>query len=361
MRIAQLAPLAEAVPPKLYGGTERVVSWLSEALVARGHQVTVFATGDSTTAAELVPVLPKALRLGGPEDPLASHVLQMGIVRDRADDFDVIHSHVDLLGFLAFATARPPVLTTLHGRLDLPGLPAALAHFRRHPLVSISDAQRLPAPDAAWLATVYHGLPVDGIPVGPGRGDYFAWIGRMSPEKRPHAAIRLARRAGVRLLIAAKIEAVDRVYFEQQVKPLLHEPGIEYVGEVSEEQKMRLLGDARALLYPIFWPEPFGLAMVESLACGTPVLTRRCGSTPEIVDDGVVGFIGDDDEDVYRAIANVDRIDRRACRRWVEQRFTADRMAGDYESLYADLVDREPAGDRRSLPRSTSLRVGTPA
>jgi glycosyltransferase involved in cell wall biosynthesis len=337
MRIAQLAPLTESVPPRLYGGTERVVSWLTEALVARGHDVTLFASGDSVTSARLVPVGDRALR-GGTGDPLASHVTMVAMAKERADQFDVVHAHVDFIPFLAFDGARPALVSTLHGRLDLPWLPPVFRQFRTAPLVSISDAQRRPVPDANWVATVHHGLPIAGYPVGDGRGGYMLFLGRMSPEKRPDAAIALARRAGVRLLLAAKVDDVDREWFTRVVEPMLSQPGVEFIGEVDEHTKQALLCDARAMLFPIDWPEPFGLAMIEAMACGAPVITRRCGSTPEVVADGVTGFVCDDDDAIVDAIRRIDTIDRQACRRRVEERFAVDRMAEAYEQVYEGLL-----------------------
>lgn len=347
MRIAQVAPLFEAVPPRLYGGTERVVSWLTEALVARGHEVTLYASGDSRTRARLVPVVPRALRLGGPEMPLAAHLLQLAEVRARGAAHDVVHVHTDLAHLLALPPHAPPVLTTLHGRLDVPGLAPLFARFPDHPLVSISDAQRAAMPDAAWMATVHHGLPVDRIPVGHGRGNYVAFVGRMSPEKRPDTAIRIARRLGLRLVLAAKIEEQDRDYFTRCVRPLLDGPGIEFVGEVDETRKVRLLGEARALLFPVLWPEPFGLAMIEAMACGTPVVTRRCGATPEVVLHGRTGFVCDTDEAVADALGRIDAIDRAACRRHVETHFSVERMTRDYEALYAALAGGSTRAVRR--------------
>lgn len=351
MRIAQLAPLTESVPPRLYGGTERVVSWLTEALVARGHDVTLFASGDSRTSARLVPVGERALR-GGTGDPMASHVTMVAMAKDRAAEFDVVHAHVDFIPFLAFDGTRPALVATLHGRLDLPWLPPVFRQFRDVPLVSISDAQRRPAPEANWVATVHHGLPAAGYPVGEGRGDYMLFLGRMSPEKRPDAAIALARRAGVRLVLAAKVDDVDRAWFARTVEPMLSAPGVEFVGEVDEPTKHALLCDARAMLFPIDWPEPFGLAMIESMACGTPVITRRCGSTPEVVADGVTGFVCDDDAAVLDAIRRVDAIDRGACRRHVERRFAVDRMAADYEAVYERLVAARSMRVRPTTPRT---------
>ena len=346
MRIAQVAPLLEAVPPRLYGGTERVVSWLTETLVRHGHEVTLFASGDSRTRARLVPVVPTALRLGGRELPLVAHVLQLGMLQAMASQFDVVHVHADLLHLPALPPRQPAVLTTLHGRLDIAGVAAVLRHFHGHPLVSISHAQRRPVPDAAWAATVHHGMPVDAVPVGAGDGGYVAFVGRLSPEKRPDVAIRLARRAGVRIVLAAKMEPLEQEYFDARVRPLLDEPGVEWVGEVDEAQKVQLLGAARALLFPILWPEPFGLAMIEAMACGTPVVTRRCGATPEVVADGRTGFVCDDDDGVLAALERVDRIERAACRRWVEERFSAERMTRDYEAVYARLTAQPPRTPR---------------
>lgn len=354
MRIAQIAPLAESVPPRLYGGTERVVSWLTEALVARGHDVTLFASGDSVTSARLVAVGDRALR-GRSGDPVASHVLMTALARERAEQFDVVHSHIDFLPFLAFDGSKPPIVGTMHGRLDLPWLPPMFRQFRGVPLVSISDAQRRPAPDANWIATVHHGLPVAGYPVGEGRGDYMLFLGRMSPEKRPEAAIAAARRAGVRLLLAAKVDDVDRVWFDRTVAPLLSGPDVEFVGEVDEHEKHALLCDARAMLFPIDWPEPFGLAMIEAMACGTPVITRRCGSTPEVVADGVTGFVCDDDDAVVDAIRRIDTIDRLACRRRVEERFSTERMAADYEAVYERLLAARSVRVRPVVPQSRAL------
>jgi glycosyltransferase involved in cell wall biosynthesis len=337
MRIAQLAPLDEAVPPRRYGGTERVVSWLTEELVRRGHEVTLFASGDSESAAEVVPVIARAERPKGDLDSLVARMLQLGMMARRAHEFDVIHSHLDVFGMPGLA--GHPALSTLHGRLDTGLYPSILKTFADHPLVSISDAQRAPVPGANWLATVPHGLPIERYPFTPVAGDYFAFIGRISPEKRPHVAIEIARRAGVRLVLAAKVDHVDREYFEQMVRPRLGEPGIEFVGELEEQDKIELARGARALLFPILWPEPFGLAMIESLACGTPVLTRRCGSTPEIVTHGKVGFVCDSDAEIERSISRVDEIDRRDCRLTVEARFTATHMARRYEALYERVAD----------------------
>lgn len=355
MRIAQLAPLDEAVPPKRYGGTERVVSWLTEELVRRGHRVTLFASGDSHTAAELVPVVARAARPTGDVDSLTARMLQLGMVARRAQQFDVIHSHLDVFGFPALLDR--PALSTMHGRLDVGLYGSLLRTFPAHPLVSISDAQRAPVPWANWCATVRHGLPLEEYPFTPVAGDYFAFVGRMSPEKRPHVAIDIARRAGVRLLLAAKVDHVDREYFETLVKPRLDEPGIEYVGELDEQAKVELVRHARGLLFPILWPEPFGLAMIEALACGTPVLTRRCGSTPEIVVDGEVGYVCDSDDEIERRIASVDALDRGACRALVERRFSAAHMAAGYEAVYAKIAAGADTEEEAPVRGVTALAV----
>ena len=352
LRIAQLAPMFESVPPMLYGGTERVVSWLCEELVQRGHDVTLFASGDSRTSARLVPVVERALRLnsGGLVDPVAMHVAAAEMVRLRAGEFDVIHAHIDALSFPALRGAAAPMVTTLHGRLDIDGLGLLYEAFPDQPVVAISEAQRSQRPEAGWVATVHHGLPIDACPVGAGLGDYLLFLGRISPEKRPDVAIRAARRAGARLVIAAKVDPVDRRYFSDAVEPLLRGPGVEFIGEVDDRAKVALLRDARALLFPIEWPEPFGLVMIESMACGTPVITRRCGSVPEVIADGRTGFVCDDDDALVPAIARVGEIDRGACRRWVEDRFSVTRMAIDYERVYRRLAARHAGDEVRAAP-----------
>ena len=339
MRVALLAPLIESVPPLLYGGTERVVSWLTEALVARGHDVTLFASGDSQTRAELVPVVPRALRLEGNRlrDDVALHLMQAELCRRRARDFDVVHTHIDHLAFSALRGADVPVVATLHGRLDLEGL-APLHQLYRGPLVSISDAQRAPMPRANWVATIHHGLPVADYTYSAQGGDFVLFLGRISPEKRPDLAIRVARAAGVPIVLAAKVDAADQRYHDDVVAPLLRAPGVEFVGEVDDAQKIELLGRARALLFPIAWPEPFGLVMIEAMACGTPVVATRWGSIPEVIEDGVTGRVCDDEEALVRALAEVRSIDRAACRLAVERRFSSARMAASYEDVYARLT-----------------------
>ena len=337
MKIALLAPLHEAVPPHRYGGTERVIGWLTEELVRRGHAVTLFASGDSRTTAELVPVVPSALRPSGAHEAIGPHLKQIGMVRDRLADFDVVHSHVDFFALPFQRPGDPPLVTTLHGRLDLPELWPVYRFFGTANFVSISDAQREPVRDLNWVATVHHGLPVDDYPMGDGRGDYVLFLGRIAAEKQPHVAIDVARRAGVRLVIAAKVDRADQDYWETEVRPRLAGPGVEYVGETDLADTVRLLRDARALLFPIDWPEPFGLVMIEAMACGTPIVTRRRGSTPEVVEHGVTGFVCDDDTAIEQALGQIDRIDRRACRKRAETRFSVARMADEYEAVYRGL------------------------
>jgi|SRR5579875_478338 len=340
MRIAQIAPLVEAVPPKLYGGTERVVSYLTEELVRSGHEVTLFASGDSRTSAELVPCAARALRLDPTVlDPIPHMLVMLAEVRRRAAEFDVLHFHVDLLHFPIFHELAAHTLTTLHGRIDLPDLPPLYRCFPQFPLVSISNDQRRPLAAANWVGTVYHGLPVDllGFTARP-RGDYLAFLGRISPEKRPDRAIEIACLAGLPLKIAAKVDNADREYFEQRIRPLLNHPLVEFVGEIGEAEKSTFLGNARALLFPIDWPEPFGLVIIEAMACGTPVIAFPCGSVPEVIEHGVTGLIVDSVEEAARAVEEIDRLDRCAIRARFEQRFSAARMARDYEALYAKVA-----------------------
>jgi glycosyltransferase involved in cell wall biosynthesis len=342
MRIAQIAPLFESVPPRLYGGTERVVSWLTEELVRRGHEVTLFASGDSRTAARLVAPYPRGLRLDpAPPDPVALHTIELAQAFDRAEDFDVVHCHVDYLAFAYARLVRTPVVHTLHGRLDLSHLLHLFAHFPEAPLVSISDSQREPLRGLPlnWLATVNHGLPLAGIPWrdGPG-GGYLAFLGRIAAEKRPDLAIEVAKQLGLPLRIAAKVDEPDRKYFEKRIRPSLNHPLVEFVGEVDEEQKWAFLGEARCLLFPIDWPEPFGIAMIEALACGTPVVARPCGSVPEIVRDGEVGFLGETVEQLAAAVKRIDVIDRARCRRYAEERFSVEAMTDRYEAVYARIL-----------------------
>jgi glycosyltransferase involved in cell wall biosynthesis len=341
MRIAQVAPLYERVPPLRYGGTERVVAYLCDELVRRGHQVTLFASGDSQTRAELVAPVARALRLD-PEarDPLAPHVLELAQVFERAAAFDVIHCHVDYLAFPFARLVRTPTIHTLHGRLDLPQLPPLFRHFRDLPLVSISDAQRaaLKGVGVNWIATVHHGLPLADYPYAPAGGRYLVFLARISPEKRPDLAIAAAKQAGVPLKIAAKVDPVDRRYFEREIRPLLDHPLIDFIGEIGQAEKARFLGGALALLFPIDWPEPFGLAMIEAMACGTPIIARACGSVPEVIVPGQTGLIADTVDELAEAIQRVDTISRAACRRHVEERFTVEHMVDRYEAIYATLA-----------------------
>ena len=341
MRIAQVAPLFESVPPRLYGGTERVVSHLTEALVRRGHDVTLFASGDSRTTATLVPVVERATRFGADSHDLltAAFARQMGMVFSRASDFDMIHCHVDYLAFPFSVLARTPTVHTIHGRLDLPQLVPIYRQFSSVPLVSISNAQRAPLDGLGvrWVGTVYHGLPIERYAFCHQDRGYLAFLGRIAPEKQPDLAVEIARRVGLPLKIAAKIDAIDREYYERTVAPLLDDPLVEYLGEIGEEDKAAFLGGARALLFPIDWPEPIGHVMIEAMACGTPVVARPCGSVPEIVVDGRTGFLGSTLVELADAVKRIDEIDRAACRRHVEAHFSVERMAADYEAVYSRL------------------------
>jgi glycosyltransferase involved in cell wall biosynthesis len=342
MKIAQIAPLAESVPPKLYGGTERVVSYLTDELVRLGHQVTLFASGDSVTRAKLVACAPHALRLdSGVRDPLPHLLLMLERVRQRAHEFDVLHFHIEPLAhFPLFRAMKAKTVTTVHGRLDLPDVQPLLREFSDMPLVSISDSQRAPARGMNWLATVYHGLSPDVCPFNPSpRGQYYAFLGRVSPEKGLERAIELARRAGLRLRIAAKVDAADEPYFRSRIVPRLG-PGIEFVGEVSEREKPAFLGNATALFFPIDWPEPFGLAMIEAMSCGTPVLAWRNGSVPEIVEEGRSGCIAESVDEAFAKLPRLAALERAQVRRRFEARFLASRMAQDYLAVYRSLARR---------------------
>jgi glycosyltransferase involved in cell wall biosynthesis len=339
MHIAQVAPLTEAIPPKLYGGTERVVSWLTEELIALGHEVTLYASGDSVTSARLEAVWPRALRLDGSvRDPNALHMLMLERVYQSAADFDFIHCHLDYYPFSLFSRQPTPFVTTLHGRLDLPEHQPVFDEFSSIPVVSISNAQRRPLPQARWVRTVHHGLPADLLVPKPIKPSYFGFLGRIAPEKRVDRAIRIAEHCGVPLKIAAKVDKVDQDYFNEQIKPILANGNCEYIGEISDREKSEFLSGAIALLVPIDWPEPFGLVMIEAMACGTPVIAFNRGSAPEVVEDGLTGFIV---EDVNGAIGAVDRLghlSREKVRRRFEERFTARRMAQDYLSVYRNLM-----------------------
>jgi glycosyltransferase involved in cell wall biosynthesis len=339
MRIAQVAPLFESVPPRLYGGTERVVSWLTEQLVSLGHEVTLFASGDSVTNAQLVPVCKQALRLDPAcVDCTALHVLMMDRVFDRANDFDLIHFHVDYLHFPLTRRTQVPTLTTLHGRLDLPDLVPLYKNFCEVPVVSISDAQREPLPWINWQGTVHHGLPRKSLHLCPAPGQYLAFLGRISPEKGVSQAIEIAIRAGMPLKIAAKIDRADRDYFERTIAPLLDHPLVEFIGEIGHNDKNQFLGNATALLFPINWPEPFGIVMIEAMACGTPIIAYPYGSVPEIVPDGLAGFLVPDVDGAVDAVHRIHELDRARCRDHFERHFTDERMTRDYLSIYRRLV-----------------------
>ena len=340
MKIAQVSPLYESVPPKLYGGTERVVSYLTEELVAQGHDVTLFASGDSLTNARLVARCPRALRLDQHVvDPIPHHLVQLERVYELAASFDVIHFHLDYLHLPHFRRHQTPHLTTLHGRLDIPDLLPLFSTFSDAPVVSISSAQRKPLRWLNWQGTVYHGLPKNLYLCQEEPGDYLAFLGRICPEKRLDRAIKIAKRVGMKLKVAAKVDAADRDYHTKVIKPLLDETCIDFVGEINEEQKQEFLGNAYALLFPIDWPEPFGLVAIEAMACGTPVIAYRNGSVPELIEEGVTGFIVNNIEQAAVALCEVANIDRRRCRASFEERFSATRMARDYIVLYEHLIN----------------------
>ena len=331
MRIAQIAPLHEAVPPKLYGGTERVVSFLTEELVAEGHEVTLFASGDSVTSARLHPVWPRALRLDKSiRDPIAPHMLLMEEVYRQASDFDVLHFHMDYWSFSLFSRQKTPFVTTLHGRLDLPELQPVFNTFAHTPVVSISNSQRRPLPQANYAATVLHGLPENLLTPRDVSPSYLAFLGRIAPEKRPDRAIRIARAAGIPLKIAAKVDVADQDYYDAIIKPMIAEGGVEMIGEIGDKDKSDFLSGAVGLLMPIDWPEPFGLVMIESIACGTPVIAFNRGSVPEIIEDGLTGFVVEDETSAIAAVNRLPTLSRTRIRKRFEERFTARRMAEDY-------------------------------
>src|SRR5215472_4827318 len=341
MRIAQVAPLTEAIPPKLYGGTERVVYWLTEELVALGNDVTLFASGDSFTSANLEAIWPKALRLDGSiRDPNALHMLMLERVRQQADDFDFLHFHLDYYPFSLFSRQPVPFVTTLHGRLDLPEHQPLFDTFPSAPVISISDAQRRPLPQAGWVRTVYHGLPAQLLSPLPVKPHYFAFLGRIAPEKGVDRAISIARQCEVPLRIAAKVDKVDREYFDERIRPLLDGSNIEYIGEITDAEKSAFLSAAIALLDPIDWPEPFGLVMIEAMACGTPVIAFNRGSVPEVVDDGLTGFIVEDEKGAIGAFDRLSQLSRKGIRKQFERRFTARRMAQEYLAVYRRLAER---------------------
>jgi glycosyltransferase involved in cell wall biosynthesis len=345
MKIAQVAPLIENVPPRLYGGTERIVSYLTEALVGLGNDVTLFASGDSITSAELDPCCTRALRLDPTAgDTIPHFMLMLDKVRERAQDFDILHFHIDLFQFPLFRALAARTLTTLHGRQDLGDLKPFYSRFGEMPLVSISNDQRKPIPRANFVATIHHGIPADLHKPSFEQGSYLAFLGRISPEKRPDRAIRIARAAGIPLKIAAKVDKIDEDYFRNEILPLIDGPGVEFIGEINEREKAQFLGDASALMFPVDWPEPFGLVMIEAMACGTPVLAFRCGSIPEVIEDGITGKVVDSEEGALAALPEILSYDRRAVRQRFEERFTSTRMAKDYVSVYRRLLKTHTAG-----------------
>ena len=340
MRIAQVAPLYESVPPKYYGGTERVVSYLTEELVRQGHEVTIFASGDSETKAHLVAACRRSLRMDKHcVDRLAHHMLMLEHVVQRAAEFDIVHFHTDYLHFPLSRREQITHVTTLHGRLDLPDLVPLYQEFREMPVISISNGQREPLPWANWQATVYHGLPADMYQFRDKTGTYLAFLGRVSPEKRVDRAIEIAKQVGIPLKLAAKVDRVDKDYFETVVEPLLRHPFVEFVGEIGEGEKEEFLSNAYALLFPIDWPEPFGLVIIEAMACGTPVIAYRGGAVPEVMEEGHTGFIVEGLEDAVDAVRRVPELSRKRCREVFDHRFTAARMAHDYVQVYERLTN----------------------
>lgn len=353
MKIAQVAPLMESVPPRLYGGTERIVSYVTEELVEQGHDVTLFASGDSRTRARLVPCTTKALRLSDIKDPLPYHLIMVDEVRRLASSFDVLHFHVDMLHYPVIRDFASRTVTTLHGRLDLQDMHPLYKTFSEVPLVSISANQRKPMPPVNWAGCIHHGLPLNLLkPLASRRGDYLAFLGRISPEKRPDRAIEIAARSGRELRIAAKIDKIDRDYWREEIEPLMRRhANIRYIGEIGDTEKAEFLGNAAALLFPIDWAEPFGLVMIEAMACGTPVVAWNRGSVPEVVDPGVTGFVVDSIEEAVSAVGLIGNLDRRRIRKVFDRRFTAARMARDYVAIYRRLLE----GDARLPPPPVEL------
>jgi glycosyltransferase involved in cell wall biosynthesis len=370
MRIAQIAPLAESVPPKLYGGTERVVAWLVDELIEVGHEVTLFASGDSMTGAQLNAVCPRALRLGRPRtDPMAVQAALIEEVACKANNFDVIHAHIDWLHLPLLSRLGVPFLTTCHGRLDLPLFPDVIRRFPKAPFVSISENQRIPLPEANWIGTIYHGLPQGLFRPSFEPGSYLAFLGRLTAEKGPEPAMRIARAVGMPLQIAAKVPRGETAYFRERIEPQVDGKQVRLIGEVNDHAKQGFLAGAAALLFPIDWPEPFGLVMIEAMACGTPVIAFRSGSVPEVVDHGITGFVVSDEEEAIQAIKRIGELDRRRIRAQFERRFTSQRMAEEYLKQYAILapglnnVKRQaPMGVdlTRSLPAATDVTLQTP-
>jgi glycosyltransferase involved in cell wall biosynthesis len=350
MKIAQVAPLFESVPPVGYGGTERVVSWITEELVNQGHEVTLFASGDSKTKARLVACCPESLRTDAKcQDQLVHHIRMLEQVRKLSREFDFIHFHIDYLHFPMSRHARIRQITTLHGRLDLPDLIPIYHEFPDMPVVSISLKQRSPLPWLNWAGNVYHGLPKNQYSLHPNEGKYLAFIGRISPEKRPDRAIEIATKVGMPIKIAAKVDRVDREYFEHKIKPMLDDPLVEYISEIGDAKKNDFLGNAYACLVPIDWPEPFGLTMIEAMACGTPTIAFRRGSVPEIIVNGLSGYIVESMDAAVEAVERIPLIDRRACRAAFERRFTAQRMTNDYVRIYDEQIYRHQNSNLRSV------------
>jgi glycosyltransferase involved in cell wall biosynthesis len=358
MKIAQVAPLYESVPPKCYGGTELVVSYLTEGLLRRGHEVTLFASGDSITGARLYAVCERALRAQKVKDPLAYHVRLLGMVARRAEEFDLIHFHIDYLHFPVMRYLTTKAVTTLHGRLDIPDLIPLHREYQDMRTIAISKSQRSFLPSANWVGTVHHGMPVDLFrpPDLNQEGKYLAFLGRISPEKGLDRAIEIARRVGMPLRIAAKIDAADQEYFDSKIRHLLNDPLVEYIGEITQHEKPEFLGNAHALLFPIGWPEPFGLVLIESLAAGTPVIAFEMGSVPEIIEDGVTGYLVQSIEEAVHAVHLVRSLDRRVCRRIFERRFCVERMSQDYERIYQSVVGL-PAQPTIKIPASTTATL----
>jgi glycosyltransferase involved in cell wall biosynthesis len=342
MRIAQIPPLAESIPPKLYGGTERVVSWLTEELIALGHEVTLFASGDSCTSGRLVPIIPQAIRLSSPRpEPFPAYAAQLDAIAKAAEEFDILHCHTDWIHLPLLSCLGVPHLTTIHNRLDTPDLPPVVRRFPDAPLVSISDHHRMPLPSANWLGTVYHGMPTELLKPSYQPGTYLAFLGRLTTEKGPEPAIRIAKAAGLELRMAAKIPRSETRYYKDRLQPLIDGVKIKLVGELNDQAKGDLLRGASALLFPIDWPEPFGLVMIEAMACGTPVIAFRCGSVPEVIDDGMTGFVVETEDEAIAAVKRVLELDRRTVRVTFEKRFTARRMAQEYVRYYKLLLRAE--------------------
>lgn len=364
MRIAQVAPLYERVPPLYYGGTERIVAYLTDELLAMGHDLTLFASGDSITAARLVPCSKNSLRLDKTcIDPIPHHLLMLEQVMARADEFDIIHFHTDYFHYPFSRRYGYPCVTTLHGRLDIPDLIPLYREYREVPVVSISDSQRRPLPWINWTGTVHHGLPLDLLPFNEKPQGYLAFLGRISPEKGLDVAIAIAEQSGVTLKVAAKIDKENLEYYESVIKPLMESPFVEYVGEIGEEDKKAFLGNALALIFPIDWEEPFGLVMIESMACGTPVIAFGRGSVPEVVKNGVSGFVVKDLVGAVAAVSEVEAVSRRGCRKHFEECFAARRMAEDYLDIYEEVIGRAAAGQvkavkKMTMPRAEMIGVG---